>query len=165
MKMSKNVCQKKKKGGKEKRGANLQLNNFIVTRRRAHPSQFSRVTWWEQLFNVKRNLNLLFQIRQIALNPAKECASQSCRLSYVGRKNFLNRLSTVVSAAVLRPITNQNEGSQQNRQLNNLSQPVDGSAKVGLILHLPALIGLLAARCSVRILALSPRDALSVKVL
>src|SRR5882762_1248908 len=111
MKMSKNVCQKKKKGGKEKRGANLQLNNFIVTRRRAHPSQFSRVTWWEQLFNVKRNLNLLFQIRQIALNPAKECASQSCRLSYVGRKNFLNRLSTVVSAAVLKPITNQNEGS------------------------------------------------------
>jgi hypothetical protein len=94
---------KKEKGGKEKRGANLQLNNFIVTRRRAHPSQFSRVTWWEQLFNVKRNLNLLaFQIRQIALNPAKECASQSCRLSYVGRKNFLNRLLTVVSATVFK---------------------------------------------------------------
>jgi hypothetical protein len=54
---------------------------------------------------------------------------------------------------------------QRNRQLNNLSQPIDGSAKVGLILHLPALIGLLAAWCSVRILALSPRDALSVKVL
>jgi hypothetical protein len=54
---------------------------------------------------------------------------------------------------------------QQNRQLNNLSQPVDGSAKVGLILHLPALFDLLAARCSVRILPLSPKDALSVKVL
>jgi hypothetical protein len=54
---------------------------------------------------------------------------------------------------------------QQNRQLNNLSQPVDGSAKVGLILHLPALFDLLAARCRLRILALSPKDALSVKVL
>ena len=103
MKSQKNVLSKKGTGGKEKRGANLQLNNFIVTRRRAHPSQFSRVTWWEQLFNVKRNLNLLaFQIRQIALNPAKEYASQSCRLSYVGRKNFLNRLLTVVSATVFK---------------------------------------------------------------
>jgi hypothetical protein len=62
-------------------------------------------------FNVKRNLNsLAFPITN--RNPAKNDARASlagCHTS--AEKNFLNRLGTVVSATVLRPITNQNEGS------------------------------------------------------
>ena len=86
------------------------MSNFIMTRRR-----LSRVSLAYYLvgaaFNVKRNLNsLAFPITN--RNPAKNDARASlagCHTS--AEKNFLNRLGTVVSATVLRPITNQNEGS------------------------------------------------------
>ena len=54
-------------------------------------------------------------------------------------KNFLNRLVTLVSAAALRPITNQNEGSSAESTTKEPDSASGWLYQGQAILHAPAL--------------------------
>jgi len=54
-------------------------------------------------------------------------------------KNFLNRLVTLVSAAALRPITNQNEGSSAESTTKEPDSASGWLYQSQAILHVPAL--------------------------